>query len=1183
MQAPKLFFSYRETRLDLDSSNQGSTVSIRLPTAGFSSSFSKDNNNRSTPPNNLFAEDEISFRQKHLASASSVYYRNYPKSPKNFLWRVLEDGKVLSIQVVDVSTKSIAADKFITLRIIFPHSILPSCLAISDSKEHDVLSVFVLTESKQVWTLSLRSEFFRRAPNTDENSVEWFSVFSPKSLGIKIPHRLVALSVDELLVSFHDGALVRLYRDSGDLGSSWKEQQYNEGGWSHSFRSMVPFQISHGIPYQNHRVQPSAATGIASPGTTINGIPFVFTITVDHRLRIWNLLLGKIAYTGDILTQETELPDEPKKIIDPSYSQLVKIILNNNKDAVCITFSPIGLGEFKFWNILVEEDGNLDLIDLFPEIKLVPPAPSSDIWTIADFSVSFEQNIAEKLNLWILWKNNVTYRLHRVDFTIDSISDVKSAWNGFWKAATLERIHENHIPTILPCDPCDATDKWLEFILFPGRFTIPTIETALAIYEQGLGSTKDATHKSKSLPERLCTAIASTAILARISDGSMGFSQFRSTTHTQWMRFYRLLIDLDKLRGEAMSLLIDPENGMPWVALADGISAIRHCSALEKAWHNNMNGIDESNKTSPLIFAAAHLRESLPENFVHACKSMLLDVIHLETSVTDITRMHQLYEKCDFSNQVGDEEYHELLNNLGGHFKDVTPNVYNTIIDLMSPSDDPYRGPLVAPLADLGNQLIVKGVQEIVELHLNICLEQLILLTFIENEVNHEEEGTNFATAPIFHKFTSILSRLELVHWLLSTQLSLPLWNIENSSLNQNTENSNLEKKPSVVTRTVFEGVLRHLFSLDLKDGEEMPSVVTEVLVQICAANSAYEAPPAVIQCYLLKYDRPDLAMEFSKFAGRDAFSTYIQGRSYLAVGDALTAAGLFMKAAYGLAFPNPKKRSSDHRSAGYLSESEKCLLNAGLSKYYSHIVALYEKEKLYSFVIDFARLSLQFIDVDAGEKRVQTDMLNLLYLAAMQTARYELAYTTLTLFTNSALQYSSLYTLITGMCESSNATKLISLPFIGLQDKVDDILSEKCRGIVDFSVGIPYHKILYAWRIKRGDFRGAAAILLQRLIRLQQSGDGDGSIDDDETETPLIRQYVSLINALSCVDPKQAWVLSDESPPWCQDLNATVNPGRNIVTLSDVRKGYQEELDRIAAIQNNQIVFAGGDEMDVL
>jgi nuclear pore complex protein Nup160 len=173
-------------------------------------------------------------------------------------------------------------------------------------------------------------------------------------------------------------------------------------------------------------------------------------------------------------------------------------------------------------------------------------------------------------------------------------------------------------------------------------------------------------------------------------------------------------------------------------------------------------------------------------------------------------------------------------------------------------------------------------------------------------------------------------------------------------------------------------------------------------------------------------------------------------------------------------------------------------------------------------------------------------------------------------------------------MCESASASQLINFPFLGLQDAVDDILAQKCRGIVDVNAGVPYHKILYAWRIKRNDFRGAAAISLERLRRLQLSGDGDKILGkgqgQDGLETPVTRQYLMLINALSCVGPSQAWIFSEPLP--CKSTvgskSAASAEKRKVITLEDARRSYQEELDRIAAIENDQFTFAGGDEMDI-
>lgn len=285
------------------------------------------------------------------------------------------------------------------------------------------------------------------------------------------------------------------------------------------------------------------------------------------------------------------------------------------------------------------------------------------------------------------------------------------------------------------------------------------------------------------------------------------------------------------------------------------------------------------------------------------------------------------------------------------------------------------------------------------------------------------------------------------------------------------------------------------------------------------------------------------------------------------------------------IGFPDPRKRM-DYRSAGYLDETERNLLNAGVPEYYAHIVELFDKSKNYSYVIDFARLSLQFIkpgNENGQLTQLRTDMHSRLFNAAIQTYRYEIAHSVLALFTDPALRQSALRTLVTKMCESSYASELVELPFTGLQDMVDETLAQKCQSIVEVTVGVPYHKILYAWRIKRNDFRGAASISLERLQKLQQAGEGDRTLGEDGLETPVTKQYVALINALSCVDPKQAWIFSEEPSFKSSKPNAKAIPKRKVVTLEDIRKSYQEELDRIAAIQNNQFAFAGGDEMDVL
>ncbi|RDW88886.1 hypothetical protein BP6252_00918 [Coleophoma cylindrospora] len=1183
------FYAYKELRLNLDPAAKGTTVAIRIPAHGSSAWPSRTAQKRPHIADVSFAGDEEAFKQKFLATAASIYHRKHHKSPRSFLWRILEDGKVLSIRAVDVSKQNNVADANITLRLMFPTSIKHSSIAFSDSPEHDILSAFILTESKQLYTLNLRPDYFRRAASTEDNVGDWCKVFVPSAFSFKHPHRLIALSADQILISTIDGGLMRLQKNSGSDGTEWKETHYSEGSWG--LRSLIPFQGNNTIPYGKFSLEQSVATSLAAPPKQIFDTPYIFTVCLDHKLRIWNLETGKIAYNRDILDPERDPQDATRPVISPSYSQLVKVIVGGKETALCVTYSPNGSGQFKFWDVVQTEDNNLHLIDLFPGNELVPQPPTSDVWTLADFSIIGDKQGVNDLNLWLLWKNNTTYRVQKLGFSReDSPETLQETWGSVWEGMAPESLTDAPLPTNFQGDAADSTDKWLSFIFMPGRFTTSTIETCLAIYETGLGASRDSSsRRTGCLAERLCSTIASTSTLGRKSDGEVDYEQFRAATDAQWRRFYRLLLELNKQRGEALSLVIDPQGEMPWVASADGVSAIRACSALERFWHNQDGIESDAEDVLPLMTAAMNLRDSFSDQLNHSWNASLLGELFEDPSEIDSVRIKSLYDKCDFSRQIGDEEYGQLVVNLGDDFKRVTPSVYEALLRLMAASDDMEQRPHNLPLAEFGIKLIVKGVQETVELHRNICLDQLALLVFIEVEINHGEEGIEFDTAAVFRQLISMLKRLELVGWLANTELSLPLGKPERSDSFVEATSTLVKKAlPSVETVTVLEGVLRHLLSLDTRKGETMSSALTDVILQICDPDSEYEArPPALIQCFLLKHERADLAVQFSRFAETDPFSTYIRGRVYLAVNDALAATALFKKAAFGMAYPNSKQRS-DYRSAGFLEETEKNLLNAGLPEYYSHIVALFDKAKIYSYVIDFAGLALQFLSPTSEDQQVpaiRKEMHIRMFNAAIQTSRYDLAHSTLALFTDSALQLSSIRTLVTKMCEASYATQLIELPFIGMQDNVDNILAQKCESIVDVNVGVPYHKILYSWRIKRSDFRGAAAISYERLQKLQQAVDNNTSFGEGEGEgeTPVTRQYVSLINALSCVDSKQAWILSEPLPPKPTTKNGTVSVHRKVVTLDDIRKSYQEELDRLAAIENDQFAFTGGDAMDVL
>ncbi len=157
-------------------------------------------------------------------------------------------------------------------------------------------------------------------------------------------------------------------------------------------------------------------------------------------------------------------------------------------------------------------------------------------------------------------------------------------------------------------------------------------------------------------------------------------------------------------------------------------------------------------------------------------------------------------------------------------------------------------------------------------------------------------------------------------------------------------------------------------------------------------------------------------------------------------------------------------------------------------------------------------------------------------------------------------------------MTSSGESDLLISFPFLGVRDIVDEILSEKAKeqhlqhqvqvrpsrtvstSTTDTTTP-SYDTLLYAFRLRHRNFRGAAMALHEHLERIKSSpsssflstlpkrgtvntskGGGttkgsksDTSEDSEEAKNKLVtRTYLALINLLAAMDPEQAWFIID-------------------------------------------------------
>ncbi|KJZ72603.1 hypothetical protein HIM_07962 [Hirsutella minnesotensis 3608] len=1160
-------YLFKETRLNLEPPSPASIASIRVP-----SKASGSRSQQKLLAHDASTEDETTFRLRNLASASSVFHRKSHDTPRSFLWRVLEDGHVLNIRAVDICKKDKAPDAPLVLNFTFSVPIQPGCVAFADPEEHDALCVFVLDQASQLYTFTLRPDLFRKRTAVDASLGELGKVQPSTGLGFKHPHRLVAVSTNVLLVTVNDGGIIRFDRaKSNDTsGVLWKETFFNVQGWTQNLRSLLPFQGKHTIKYGKVNMEYSAATSIQISSLGLSDGLFAVTVCLDHRMRIWNVEDGQILYTGDILNVERSPQEVGKWSIDPSQSNLVQILGKTRGQRICVTYSPVGPGEFKFWRIIAKEPHTVVVEDMFPRNTLLPPAPSSsDIWTLTDFIVS---SPAEgSINLWTLWKNNMTYRVQHLDL---DRREVEYSWENSWEAVYCDT-SPAAVQASGPCDPTDVTEKWLQAILRPGRFTKATLETALAIYERGLGSARDNS-RGRSLAESICSVLGSTASLERGPSGSMDYEQFRASNETQWRRFYRLLNELDRQRGEALGLALDPESNMTWVVCTDLLSAITDCNSLERLCHNLSKPEEDQEQAAALISCALSFTEGLADTYQQMCRAALRQEVFEESTKTDLERIQYLSDKAGFWRGITDEDCVQVVDALGPNFGVVTDDLYRSVLDLIAAPVNAKRRQLRHPLTEFGKKLIMKGVQDCIDLQWKFCFSQLILLVHMEFEFDSDEEALHHRVdvGRVFRDLIDALRRLELIQWLAKTELSVPFSRSEKGTPSVGSKKG--AEETQVVT--ALEANVGHLLGVTNTRTEPLSETLSHLVTNLCAPDSDVEVSPTLIQCSLVRRERADLALDLAPFCDQNPFSVYIQGRVLLVLKNFEAAATNFRKAAIGMGTGNVK---SDRHSCGLLDDTEWNLLNSGQGRYYSHIVALFEEQRAYSYVLTFARLAMQFLGfVKSGAAGIKTDMLSRLFHAALVTSQFELAHTTLLSFKDDALRQSSLRMLVDKMCESYHSTELVSFSFPGMQQEVDAILAQRCKSAMDVMNGFPYHQVLYSWRIKRNNYRGAASVLMDRIQKLRYAGEGDNMTGEDVLDTPVTRQYLMLINALSCVDPKQAWVF-DEGIPGVGGKGSVMSK-RKVVSLADIRKQYQDELDRIAAIQNNQFGFEADDVMEI-
>ncbi|KAF2639862.1 hypothetical protein P280DRAFT_454027 [Massarina eburnea CBS 473.64] len=1208
---------YKEARLNIEPAFPNSTVSITLPAASASTFGLQTRAKRTLTTEQFNGQDEDAFEKRHLASDGSMFFRRTHKYPRSFLWRILDGRKTLEIQATDLDHDfDHKLEANLTLLLHFTSAIRPFCISFAEPEDRDALTVFAITSASELYTITLHRDFFIRPAASEQEVSDWCKRSSLNLLTTHVPYRMVAVGANELLVSLENGGIVRLTRDSKDE-VLWQEDLYQQHNWS--LRGMLSWKGEQTVRFDNAELSPSSAAALAlSPDRK-----HIIAVCLDHRLRMFNIASGKLTLQRDLLHNADGSHERtPPYFIGPSQSTLLQVVdrggTAGGADYHVVTYSPVE-HQFRFWGVRDADDETHGIYDAKDDVEFSPPIDElmdATVWTMEEFIVVSGPAGWRGVELWVRARSGPSSKVYSLRFDLDDSADrLATVWKSGWTTVdsgplTVEGLRTNPAnPGEQEYDPSDPnesnlTDQWLDFLFFPGRFTAATLETAHMYFRKGLDGSRSSKSPKGSLKERLCATV--TTFATETQSSTPGPESYEQIVAEQWRAFYAIVRDLHKRRGESLSLAYDHKLDMPWLVLGDYLSAIRKCSDSEVATLNiaalagsnqlasplrralpKREDKAENREATKLLNAAASFRRRYPPSFQQELKRQVeLDLLQ-SRPITILDRMEQIELNCDITQLPTEEDLASFLVELGMELEDLNTDIFiGALYTLHTPTDE-HRSPAKRNLqiARYGLNALLAISRETLETKYNILLDILFLVLFMQFDEAGEELSADFDAFEIFVQLIAEFKDCLVLNWLATTVWSHQSSTGPSSVGLMKTLGETLKTSQFPMTQTVLEGVHGLLASdiaipLGLKAGTL--TYWSDAWLASVFSSDFGEVVEDTMGILLVQKEYA-LAMEFSKFSTGSAWSTYLKGRIHIALSENDRAAVCFKKAAHNLAIGSEfDVQSAD--SANLVSIIDRDDFSEGLPRYYKHVLGLFEKVKAYSYVADFAHLGLRGL---YGNEDVvlKSELLQRLFTASLHTARFSDAYTAMIRHNHGALKHNSLQELIKSMVAQSETTALFAFPFIGLVDDVDSILADLCHKTLNLASGPPWHQILYSFRISRGNFRGAASILHERLQRLKSTS----SKNHDPAEESLTQCYLMIINALSSVGEQDQYILAEKriddtvAPSWTIG-KAKKLLKREVVSLETLRREYQQELDRVAAIETGQFPFVDPtDDMDIL
>jgi hypothetical protein len=736
------------------------------------------------------------------------------------------------------------------------------------------------------------------------------------------------------------------------VGSNWHESKYSEGHWTMSLSRTIPWRSRKLPEFGDLALDPTAVACAAS----IDDAHLV-TVCLNNMLRIWDLQSGKILAEVDILGQRKE-SQETRYLTTPSQRQLLQVLEmpGRSDQYYVVTYSPKEQ-RFRFWEVQNACEGSEDVRAMRAGINFTPPIDKlmdTAVWNLEEFYLS--QGNAQS-ELWIRVRSGPASQVFTVKFNPFDFDDkshdtdaknraAQASWQKDWISVAHGQQTVEALDAVMPRNPTQESsdmevinvpDQWLNALFYPGRFSVPTLETALEVYSKARNYVSSSRANKAPLKDRLTKAI-------KASSGDKP-----KKVAEQWQIFYDLVRDLHKRRSDAISFAVDPCDRLPWVVSSDFIAPIRACNSLELCEYNrdvandvqdptlvlwpdidldiNDQRYDPKTEIGPLLHVAHTYRTSLPASVQDALHRAVLAEMLEESDLSVMDRLHALQGQVGLASLPPEDldDIEALVNDSGGYAMFQSRN-FELVVKAMQ--EEIAGRHTQEQITRFGTRTMIRSAQEMIAINTNALLDLLAMVLVLEGNYEPEDLANAIQDAPAGDDDLMELDNdpdIEFQPARLFMRLAKALR--EYAVLNFMTSNMRQEQRRRH-RRSTADGPAVHMmsgstvhteptYSLTLLESmfigdwpnitalDEMPT--QKLITYMCGAwltklnIDQYDNFSAYVLADLIKHGDLRLAIEFLPYVPKTGWSTYLRGRLSIATGNADDAAHRFREVAFSM------------------------------------------------------------------------------------------------------------------------------------------------------------------------------------------------------------------------------------------------------------------------------------------